>query len=298
MDGYNVNIEHYRVFFEVAQKKSFSAAANALFVSQPAVSQTITSLEKTLGVRLFIRSSKGVSLTKEGEHLIQYVEPALSMLKTGEVRIQEDLKLERGEVKIAAADTISSHYLSKFLQSYNNQYPNIKIKVINRTSRECIELIKTAAADIAFINLPIKKNKRLKITRCLEVHDIFVANSKFNDIKGKILSPAELVKFPLIMLEPKSNSRNYVDEYFIENGVKFEPEIELGSHDLLLEFSKIGLGISCVVKEFSMRYLESTELFELTIDPPITARSIGMAVSSTIPLSNAAEKFVKLINHK
>ncbi len=298
MNGINVNIEYYRVFVEVALRKSFSAAANALFITQPAVSQTVTSLENALGTRLFIRSSKGVSLTREGEQLMHYVEPALSMLKNGEARINEALKLERGEVMIAAADTISKYYLTSFLQSYNRQYPKIKIKVINRTSKECIELIKTASADIAFVNLPIKKNTGLNISMCLDVHDIFVAGSKFSEIKGTSLSPAELVKFPLIMLEPKSNSRGYVDRYFIDNGVSAEPEIELGSHDLLLEFSKIGLGISCVIKEFAYHYLSSGELFEISLHPPIASRGIGMVVSSKIPLSKAAEKFVKLIPTK
>ncbi len=296
MNSGNINIEYYRVFCEVAKRLSFSAAATALFITQPAVSQTINALESALGTKLFIRTSKGVSLTQEGEQLLYYVEPALNLFKTGESKINELLKLESGEVKIAAADTISKHYLTPYLEQYNRLFPEIKIKVINRTTTECIDLIKSATAEIAFVNLPIKKSSRLKITKCLDVNDVFVAGEKYAYLYDKNITAEELSQLPLIMLEPKSNSRRYVDKYFTEQAVSVEPEIELGSHDLLLEFCKIGLGISCVVKEFANPYLNNKELFEIKLTPPIKKRSIGMAVSSSIPLSRAAERFVEILN--
>ncbi len=293
--NFNINTEYYRVFYEVALKLSFSAAAESLYITQPAVSQTINVLEKSLGTRLFVRNSKGVSLTREGEELFFYVEPALNLIKTGESKLNELLKLERGEVKIAAADTISKYLLIPHLESFNRQFPHINMSVINRTTRECIDLLNTSSADIAFINLPIDQDTGLVVKPLLNVHDIFVAGSKYADIKGKMLTVQELSTLPIILLEQKSTSRRYIDSYFLKHGVDIEPEIELGSHDLLLEFSKIGLGVSCVIKEFSMQYLKTGELFELNVTPPIKDRHIAMAYSANIPLSKAAKSFVKLL---
>ncbi len=291
----NINIEYYKVFYEVANRLSFSAAAESLYITQPAVSQTINTLEKNLGIKLFSRNSKGVRLTREGQELFCYIEPALNLIKSGESKIKELIKLERGEVKIAAADTISKHLLIPSLEQFNEMYPHINISVINRTTRECIDLLNTSSADIAFINLPIDNEDGFVVTPFLNVHDIFVAGQKYNNIKGTVLSAQELSKLPLILLEQKSNSRRYIDSYFLEHSVTLQPEIELGSHDLLLEFSKIGLGVSCVIKEFSMHYLNSGELFEINLNPPIMDRYIAMAHSSNIPLSKAAASFVKLI---
>ncbi len=290
------NLEYYKVFREVAKKLSFSAAANSLFVTQPAVSQTITALEKTLGVTLFTRTSKGVSLTSEGEHLYSYVDSALNLLKNGEEKIAEILKLNFGAVTIAAADTISKHYLLKYLEEYNAKFPHIKIKVINRTTNDCLELLKSGCADLAFVNLPIKASSSLKIHKCMKVHDVFVGGKKFSSLQEKKLSPVELAEFPLILFEGISQTRKYINEYFMKNSINIEPEIELGSHDLLLEFSKIGLGLSCVVEEFSQEYLKSGDLFKIQLHPKIKSRHIGMLYSQKIPLSKSAEEFVKLFD--
>ncbi len=291
-----VNLEHYRVFREVADKLSFSAAANALFITQPAVSQTITALERSLGVTLFARTSKGVVLTTEGKHLYSYVDRALKTLKAGEDKLSEVSRLECGEVKIAAADTISKHFLLPILETYHRNFPHININVINRTTADCIELLKSASADLAFVNLPIKNVSGLNIHSCIEIQDIFVAGNKFAELKNESLKPSELADLPLLLLEQKSNSRRYIDEYFIKQSIAVTPAIELGSYDLLLEFSKIGLGVSCVIREFSMKYLDSGELFEVRLSPGIKPRHIGMAHVNSIPLSKSAGEFVKLVH--
>ncbi len=292
----SINLEYYKVFKEVAEKLSFSAAANALFITQPAVSQTITALERSLGVKLFFRTSKGVTLTAEGQHMHSYISSALSLISTGENKLGEMLRLDYGEVTIAAADTISKHFLLPHLQSFNGRFPNIKIKVINRTTEESVELVKSGSADIAFVNLPLRNTSTLKVHKILTVHDVFVASKKYSQLKDIAVTAKDLTEYPLILLEGISNTRRYIDDYFIKNSAKAEPEIELGSHDLLLEFSKIGLGISCVVKEFSTEYLKSGELFEINLTPKIKARSIGMVQSQKIPLSNTATEFIGFIN--
>ncbi len=294
----DTNLEYYKVFREVANRLSFSAAANALFITQPAVSQTINALEKSLGVTLFFRTAKGVVLTVEGKHMFEYVNSALNMLETGEDKLGKLLQLEQGEVTIAVPDTISKHYLLPYLMKFNLKFPNVKIKVINRTSDDSIALVKNSFADIAFVNLPAKNISGLYVSKCKEVHDVFVASEKFTHLKGKKISPVDLSKEPLILLESISATRRYIDDYFMKHSIRIYPEIELGSHDLLLEFSKIGLGISCVIKEFAEEYLKTGELFELKLSPALKARQIGIVYSKKIPLSNTASEFVKYIDTK
>lgn len=290
----DANLELYRVFREVARQSSFSGAARELFVSQSAVSQAIGNLEKNLNTVLFVRGARGVKLTSDGEILYEYTESALSMLEKGEEKLEERSKLLAGEVKIAAADTVSKHLLLTFLQKFNLEHPNIRIQVINRTSVQSIALLKSGDVDFAFVNFPIDEDG-IESVKCMTVHDVFVAGEKYKQLSDKPILPSELVKYPLIMLEGISNSRRYVDRYFMEYGILLQPEIELGSHDLLLEFAKIGLGVSCVIKEFSQDFIKNKDVFEIPLKTPIKAREIGGCFLKDVPMSKAAQEFYKTI---
>ena len=133
---------------------------------------------------------------------------------------------------------------------------------------------------------------------CFEIQDTFVYGEKYKKILAKPISLQELVKLPLIFLESKSNSRKYVEDYLQSKGIKISPEFELGSHELLLEFAKINLGIACVTKEFSQEFLSKGLLQEVQLHKKIPTRSIGFCYLKTVPLSPASTKFVELIEQQ
>ncbi|MEG2053687.1 MAG: LysR family transcriptional regulator [Oscillospiraceae bacterium] len=293
----SINLEAYRVFLAVAEAGSFSKGAVKLYVTQPAVSQAINSLEGQLGTHLFNRSGKGVTLTDEGSMLYERVSHAISLIESGEANIKMTNRLEAGNLHIGAGDTITKQFLMPYIQKFHTRYPEVSIKVTNRTSPQLIEFLKNGSLDLAVVNLPIDDNS-LRIRPCAMIHDIFVAGENFAYLKNADLTCEELAKKPLVMLESQSNSRRYVDNYFAENGVILNPEIELGAYDLLQDFAKIGLGISCVIKEFSSENLQDESLFEVNLMPPIPARQIGVCNLADISLSVAAKQFVKLITQR
>lgn len=285
-------LDSYRIFYEVAKHLSFSKASEVLYISQPAISQSIKQLEKTLNCSLFFRHAKGVTLTKEGETLFSYVENALEGLEVAEKKLDEIKNLEEGSLVIGAADTIASNVLLAHLEEYHALYPSIKIEVINRTSIELIDMIKNGTVDLAFVNLPLY-DQDLETQPLLPIHDIFVAGSNM-ECKEKY-TREEIAKLPLILLEEKANSRVYVDQQFKRSHIHLIPSIELGAHELLLQFAKIHLGVSCVIKEFSSAYLDSGQVKELKLDYPIPERAIGYAHHKRFPLSICAQQFITLI---
>lgn len=288
----SIKLEQYKIFNEAANTLSFSMASRNLFITQSAVSQAIKAMEKEMHTKLFIRNAKGVSLTKEGEMLHTYIRGALDLIQTAEHKISNMQELKDGQLIIGAGDTISSHYLMPYLESFHRKYPKVKIKVINRTSLEMLALIQTSSIDLGFLNLPIQREE-IEVIPCLEVHDIFVA-SKHYPIK-KQYSKTEIAQLPLILLEKNSNSRKYVDDEFHKNGIELNPELEIGAHNLLLEFAKINLGVSCVVKEFSQEYLMNGDLRELPLKKEIPPRSIGYAYLKKSTLSAPARKFIEIL---
>lgn len=286
----NIKLEQYKIFNEAASTLSFSIAARNLFISQSAVSQTIRLLEKELNTQLFIRQSKGVILTKEGKMLHQKISQALSLITTAENQISHFHELNQGELLIGAGDTLSENYLMPYLVSFHQQYPHVKVKMVNRTSLEIIELLKTGDIDLGFINMPLY-DEAITIQECLQIHDIFV--SQYPD--EHLYTLKELSQEALVMLEKNANSRQYVDDYFASQGFLLQPGIELGSHNLLLEAAKNGLGKACVIKEFSKHELEHHQIHEIKLEKPLPKRSIGYGYLSRKTLTPAALKFIELL---
>lgn len=290
-------LDLYKVFCKVGKSESFSKAARDLYMTQPAVSQAIMQLERELDIRLFNRTPKGVSLTNEGKLLFEYVNSAINLIDVGEEKILEFKNLTVGELKIGVGDTISRYFLLLYLEAFHNKYPNIKFKIINGTTLELCSILKSGEVDIAICNFPIA-DSTLELRPCIDIHDIFVCGEKYKDIVSGPVSLDQVVQLPLIFLEKKSNSRRYVEDYMMSKGIKISPEFELGSHDLLLEFAKINLGIACVTKEFSQEYLNKGLLYEVQLNEEIPKRSIGVCFLKSVPLSLASTKFVEIIENK
>lgn len=288
------NLDSYRIFAEVARHKSFSGAAKALYISQPAVSLAIMNLENELGSRLFIRSPKGVTLTYEGQLLHEYVESALNLVNMGESKLAELHNLESGELKIGVGDTISKYFLLPHMVKFHQMYPKIDLRVINRTTPDLCSLVKSGEIDLAICNLPVK-DPALKIKKCISIHDVFVCGDRFREACSLPMSLKEIAELPLILLESKSNSRRYVEEYMLSRGVRVKAEIELGSHDLLLEFARFNFGVACVIEEFSRDYLEKGLLWKVELEEPIPKRAIGFCTLKSVPLSPASARFVEIV---
>ncbi|CAM3192193.1 LysR family transcriptional regulator [Filibacter tadaridae] len=290
-------LDLYKIFSRVGKSKSFSEAAKSLYMTQSAVSQAIMQLERELDTRLFNRTPKGVSLTNEGSLLFEYANSAINLIDVGEEKILEFKNLTTGELKIGVGDTISRYFLLPYLETFHNRYPNIKFTIVNGTTLELCSILKSGRIDIAICNFPID-DPALELRPCFEIQDTFVYGEKFKKILAKPVSLAELVKLPLIFLESKSNSRRYVEDYMITKGIKLSPEFELGSHDLLLEFAKINLGIACVTKEFSRDYLTTGLVHEVQLIEEIPKRSVGICFLKSVSLSPASTRFVDIIGNK
>lgn len=288
-------LDLYRIFHIVCRSKSFSKAAQALYMTQPAISQAMAQLEKELGTHLFYRTPKGVTLTSEGELLHGYVKSALGILEAGEEKMLEFQNLSRGQLRIGVGDTISRYYLLPTLEAFYKKYPRIKLKVLNGTTSEIVAYLKAGEADLGICNLPVR-DEQLHVSPCKDIHDIFVCGEKYKNMARRPVDLGFLMKMPLIFLERKANSRRYVEDYLKGQGFVLSPEFELGSHELLLEFARINLGIACVTKEFSKDYLDRGLVHEVKLQEPIPMRSIGICHLKSVPLSRAAEKFIDLIH--
>ena len=290
----SVKLELYRVFKEVAEAGNITAAAQTLFISQSAVSQSIKQLEAELQTRLFARNSRGVTLTADGRMLYEYVRSAMGLLETGEEKLSQSRDLQMGHLTIGASDTVTSQFLVPSLDRFHRQYPAIHIQIISGRSHKVLGLLQSGKVDIAFASTP-QEGASLETFPCLATHSIFVAGAEYPCDFDHVYTLEEIARFPLILLERKASSRLYLEKYFLQNGLHLNPEIELGARSLLVDLAAIGFGVAGVTEEFVRRELENGRLRKLRTSFDIPPRSVDLCVLRDVPLTSAAQRFSDFI---
>ena len=288
-----IDAELYRVFHTVASCGTVSAAADSLFVSQPAVTKSIKKLEMLTGCTLFVRSSKGVRLTTEGQILYEYVKNGFEYLQNGERILKKLQDRKEGLVRVGISNTLCRYYFIPHLEKFHQRYPGIRITIVNRTSQETLKLLEKGMIDFGIISIP-KERSPFVYREVLTIQDIFVAGRQYPELRNPISLQA-LGRYPLMMLEKDNVTRAYIDGYLAENKVVLQPEIEISSLDFLVEFARIGLGVALVIRNFIEDELRSGLLSEIPVAPALQARRIGIVMPKNLPLSMAAEAFIESI---
>ncbi|MDF2952022.1 MAG: hypothetical protein K0S18_1605 [Anaerocolumna sp.] len=287
----DINYELYKVFYYVAKTLSFSDAASELFISQSAVSQSIKVLEKRLNQTLFLRSTKKVSLTKEGELLYKHIEPAVNLIWRGENQLLEAAALGESQLRIGASDTICRYFLVPFLEDFHRKYPEVHIKVTNGTSMQCAKMLEANQVDIIVTNSPNSALiNSMHIESIYEFQDAFICNPDFFPIGDHPLSFEEIQNYPILMLTKQSTTSEFLHNLFLQHSLDLVPAIELSSNDLLIDLSKIGLGIA-FIPDFCLTE-DKNNLSKIKLTEELPIRKLVVAYNENIPLSTAAKYFV------
>jgi len=250
------NLSQYKIFNTVAAVGNISHAAKELYISQPAISKAIRRLESDLGVTLFTRTSRGVKLTEEGALFYEYTKSAFDTLSQGEENIKRITQLGIGHLRIGVSTTLCKYILLL-------SYPHIKITIECQSTFQTLDLLQNKKIDIGLIGKPVNR-KNLDFYPVMQIEDIFVTTQAYlenlmvrelpekenRSRKPTLLSASVFKNATVMLLDEKNMTRIFIDNYFIKNHIETNQILEVSNMDLLIEFAKIGLGVSCVIKEF------------------------------------------------
>ena len=292
------NLEAYKVFYYVAKCGSVTKAAGELSISQPAVSQAVKQLENTLDVSLFHRAAKGVRLTGEGELLYSYVAKGYEQIELGVKKVHQMQNMELGEVRIGASDMTLQFYLLPYLETFHERYPNIKVMVSNAPTPETIESLYEGKIDFGVVSTPFDARPEVESFEVKKIRNTFVAGNKFWTLKGKRMEYGELEQLPCIFLEKDTSTRKFMDCFLEQRGIILEPEFELATSDMIVQFAIRNMGIGCVMEEFAKGKIESGELFELAFREMMPEREICVVTDKKVPISPAGERFLEVLRER
>lgn len=272
------HLSQYRIFYAVAKAGNISRAAKELFISQPAISKSISKLEESLGVTLFTRNSRGVSLTAEGQVLFQHVSNAFDTLNRGENELKRIRNFNIGQIKIGVSNTLCKYILLPYLKGFVEEYPHVKIMIDSQDTARTISMLEQQQLDIGLIAEP-KVRRSLSFLPVMQIEDSFVCTKAYlENLKIREGRDVDLFAAGTILLLDRNNmTRTHIDAYFAEHGIEPRQILEATTMDLLIEFAKTGLGIGCVIREFVKDELEDGTLIEIPLANPVRNRTIGFA---------------------
>jgi DNA-binding transcriptional LysR family regulator len=296
-----VNLELYKVFYTVAKCGSLTRAAEELYISQPAVSQSIKQLESQLGVTLFNRTHRGMELSAQGgKAIFAKVEQALRLFKDAELIISQINTKATGTIRIGASDTIFEYLLADKIVEFHEKYPGVKIELLSDVTPRTLEDLKRDACDVAFVNLPIEPDPALRLYgNIMRLSEVFITSGeKYPElIKGKI-PLSELEKYPLVTLEDNTVATVSLKRFLSSVGVTLTPSIQTGSWDMMKRLVGKGMGVGVIPREYIKRCLEDETLQIVEVDPVMPVRSVGMVLLKDKQIPYALRAFIELFNLK
>ncbi|MBQ7066031.1 MAG: LysR family transcriptional regulator [Lachnospiraceae bacterium] len=288
------NLHLYYIFYTVALHKNISGAAKELFISQPAISKAISKLEQNLETKLFTRSSRGVTLTFEGELLFEQVKKAFLSIKYGEQQLKKAADLGISTLSIGVSTTLCKYVLLPYLKQFIKENPHIKVSIVCKSSLETIAAIEKGILDIGIVGIPANHGN-LVYTPIAEIQDTFIATQTY--LKNlKIREGTDknhlFQNATFMMLNKENMSRKFIDSYLSKNQIEIGNIIEVDTMDLLIDFAKIDLGIACVIKNFVEEDLKQGTLVEIPLKHAVSKRKIGFVYENSEHVTDSMKHFI------
>ena len=269
------NLSLYHIFYTVSRTGNISTAAKELYISQPAISRAIKKLESNLDTTLFKRSSRGVTLTPDGQILYEKVKGAFDLLSEGEDSILHNRSREIPRLRIGASTTLCKYVLMPRLKDFIAANPQIRITISCQSTYQTLKLLEEDKIDIGLIGRP-QKLSGYEFSPLLQIQDTFVATHQDLENQHQLFPSEPLQHTATFMLLDEQNiTRQSVNTMLHEHQMQLDHILEVSSMDLLIQFAQVGLGIACVIKEFVQNDLDKEILVEAPLGLTFPSREIG-----------------------
>ena len=290
-----VTYDYYRIFYYVAQYRSFTRAAEALNNNQPNITRCMNNLEQELGCKLFVRSNRGVTLTPEGRRLYIHVAVAYEQLRAGEQELRNDCSLESGTIAIGASETALHLILLDLLSAFHSQYPSVHLRVTNDSTPQAISALRRGLLDCAVVTAPTDVTRPLRETRLLSFREILLGGTQFRHLATGTHSLRDLLQYPFISLGGNTSTYAFYQKLFLKHDLPFHVDIEAATMDQVLPMVEHNLGIGFFSETLAAQAIEQGLVYPIAVRESIPDRAVCLIEDASHPQSIAIRAFKKLL---
>ena len=270
-----VPYDYYRIFYYVAQHKSFTKAAEALGNNQPNITRCMNNLEQDLGCKLFVRTNHGVSLTPEGQRLYSRAAVAFEQLRLGESELRSDCSLRTGSISIAASEAA------------------LHLTLLNRL--DAFQGLLRGQVDCAAITTPCPVRKSLQETALVSFREILICGSDFHDLTAETQSLRDLENLPFVCMSRGTSTYTFYQQLFLKHNLAFHVEMEAGTMDQVLAMVQSNLGVGFYPESMAASALAAGTVFQIRLAEPIPERFVNLIEDTSRPQSVAMKAFKKML---
>jgi DNA-binding transcriptional LysR family regulator len=290
-----VTIRQIEIFHAIIQTGRFRRAAERLYLAQPSVSQQIQSLEEELGERLFVRNkNQDLQLTEAGNILRDHAESILRQCELAKMEIGRLSQEPVGTIRIGVGGHQLTSMLPPALSVFHARFPKVCVDIVNSTSPQLIEMLTSNRLDLAIVNLPIQA-PNLRITTLL-TEEMVVAVKRTDPLaKKKFITPAGIVKMPLVLYDQTTSTRKRLNEFFQEQKLTPNVIFELSSVEAMKHMVAAGLGASIIPYSALSPTWERHPLRAVRISGAPLKRQLGAALPPLSRMPRLVEEVLQLI---
>jgi len=292
----DITLQQMEILIALVEAGSFTRAAGKLFLSQPSLTKQIQNLETAAGTRFVNRGSGGISLTPEGQILYDYTKRILRLREDAKDRIERMKEQESGHIYISASTIPATYILPRLLSFMKKTYPDMQVHIQTHDSEETLQIVLNDQAEFGFIGKE-PANKKLFVNRLWQDRLVLAAPIKHPLAKRRSVTVKELVKFPFIIRERGSATRDIAEEclerYFDTNFSQFNVVCEMGSSEAVKEAILAGLGISIISLFAIERELKQRLLVAVDISDCVMERYFYLIFKKQFSLMKYHKRFIE-----
>ncbi|MGD9306503.1 MAG: LysR family transcriptional regulator [Desulfobacterales bacterium] len=289
-----MNLNQLKIFYMAAKKGSLSEAAEALYITQPAVTKGIQRLQEFYEIKFVNHIGKKLVLTDAGEVLYEIAEKIFEMETRAEESIRDFQQRKKGHIRILSSESFGDYYLPQIIIPFSQAHPLVRVSMNILPTKHVVENTVTLNSDLGFISYPVE-NQKLVVREVLEDQLVIITPSKHSLTQKSQLQPRDLENQLIIMHEADSAPRRAIEDYIRRNHISVKIPLELSSNRAIKRAVEEGIGIALISRKVANDEIQAKRLKAIRLSDPSMNRKFYMIHHKDKYISESLQTFIDMV---
>lgn len=290
-----MNLNQLKIFYLSAKLGSLSAAARALYITQPAVTKGIQRLQEYYEIKFINHFGKKLALTDAGDALYEIAEKIFELEKNAEESIRDFQQRKKGHIRIHASESFGAYYLPSIIDPFSKSNPNIRISINILPNEQVVENVAGLNNDLGFISYPIE-HKKVLIREILEDRLVIIVPPDHAFARKKYLAPRDLNGQNMIIHEKGSTPQRVIDEFIKKNKISIFIPMELSSNRAVKKAVEDGTGIALISRNVASEEIQMGRLIAIPLSGRVIKRKFYLVHHKDKYISESLGRLIEIVD--